>query len=137
MVAAFRSIPVVQHLSQSKGVMLLIRSLVVLMLSPAFLIYLKDINQGKSLGKILKKESFHIIIAENIDQTLIQLRQINFRILIFDSDLPGAEQELISATIKSLGSNTLTVKTNEDEEMNTILDNVAKKLSHYKLNHSH
>jgi DNA-binding response OmpR family regulator len=89
------------------------------------------------LGKILKKESFHIIIAENIDQTLIQLRQINFRILIFDSDLPGAEQELISATIKSLGSNTLTVKTNEDEEMNTILDNVAKKLSHYKLNHSH
>ena len=70
--------------------------------STAFLIYLKDINTGKLLGEILKKESFHIIIAENIDQTLIQLRQINFRILIFDSDLPGAEQESISATIKSL-----------------------------------
>ena len=105
--------------------------------STAFLIYLKDIKQAKSLGEILRKESFHIIIAENIDQTLIQLRQINFRILIFDSDLPGAEQESISATIKSLGSNTLTVETNEDEEMNTVLDNVAKKLRHYKLNHSY
>ena len=100
------------------------------------MIYLTDINQGKLLTETLKKDSFHVILAENIDQTLIQLRQINFRILIFDSDLPGAEQESINATIKSLRSNTLTVETNEDEEMDIVLSKIREKLKQYKLNHS-
>ena len=104
--------------------------------STALLIYLKDINQGKLLTKTLKEDSFHVILAENIDQTLIQLRQINFRILIFDSDLPGAEQESINATIKSLRSNTLTVETNEDEKMDVVLGKVDEKIKQYKLNHS-
>ena len=104
--------------------------------STALLIYLTDINQGKLLTETLKKDSFHVILAENIDQTLIQLRQINFRILIFDSDLPGAEQESINATIKSLRSNTLTVETNEDEEMDIVLSKIREKLKQYKLNHS-
>jgi two-component system response regulator (stage 0 sporulation protein F) len=104
--------------------------------STALLIYLKDINQAKLLTKTLKEDSFHVILAENIDQTLIQLRQINFRILIFDSDLPGAEQESINATIKSLRSNTLTVETNEDEKMDVVLGKVDEKIKQYKLNHS-
>jgi two-component system response regulator (stage 0 sporulation protein F) len=104
--------------------------------STALLIYLKDINQGKLLTKTLKEDSFHVILAENIDQTLIQLRQINFRILIFDSDLPGAEQESINATIKSLRSNTLTVETNEDEKMDVVLGKVDDKIKEYKLSHS-
>ena len=60
----------------------------------------------------------------------------NFRILIFDSDLPGAEQESINATIKSLRSNTLTVETNEDEEMDIVLGKIREKLKQYKLNQS-
>jgi DNA-binding response OmpR family regulator len=104
--------------------------------STALLIYLKDINQGKLLSETLKKDSFHVILAENIDQTLIQLRQINFRILIFDSDLPGAEQESINATIKSLKSDTITVETNEDQEMNIVLSKIREKLNQYKLNRS-
>ncbi|MBT7650924.1 MAG: response regulator [Opitutae bacterium] len=104
--------------------------------STALLIYLNDINQGKLLTKILKEDSFHVILAENIDQTLIQLRQINFRVLIFDSDLPGAEQESINATIKSLRSNTLRVETNEDEKMDVVLGKVYEKIKQYKLNHS-
>jgi two-component system response regulator (stage 0 sporulation protein F) len=104
--------------------------------STALLIYLKDINQAKLLTKTLKEDSFHVILAENIDQTLIQLRQINFRILIFDSDLPGAEQESINATIKSLKSNTITVETNEDQEMNIVLSKIREKLNQYKLNRS-
>ena len=104
--------------------------------STALLIYLKDINQGKLLTKTLKEDSFHVILAENIDQTLIQLRQINFRVLIFDSDLPGAEQESINATIKSLRSNTLIVETNEDEKMDIVLGKVDEKIKQYKLNHS-
>jgi len=62
--------------------------------STALLIYLKDINQGKLLTKTLKEDSFHVILAENIDQTLIQLRQINFRILIMDVVLGKVDEKI-------------------------------------------
>ena len=46
---------------------------------------------------------------------LIQLRQINYKFLIFDSDWPGSEQESLHTTIKSVKANTYAIETNEDE----------------------
>ena len=53
--------------------------------------------------------------TKSVDEALIQLRQINYKFLIFDTDWPGSEQESIHTTIKSLHSNTICIETNEDE----------------------
>ena len=69
-----------------------------------------------------------MVKAENIDDTLIQLRQINYQYLLFDSDFPGSEQESIHTTIKSLQSNTNCFETNEDETVETVLNKIEEHL---------
>ncbi len=84
------------------------------------LIYLKNKRQSSELSKSLISRGFHSIEAVNIDTTLIQLRQINFNYLIFDSDCPESEHDLVKATIKSSKSDTIFIETNEDETVESI-----------------
>ena len=80
-----------------------------------FLVYLNGCEQTDSIIEKLDSFGFHVVKAVSIDETLIQLRQINYKYLLFDSDWPGSEQESIHTTIKSLQSNTYCFETNEDE----------------------
>jgi hypothetical protein len=59
---------------------------------------------------------------------LIQLRQINFKILVFDSDLSQTEHDAIKATIKTHKANTICIETNEDENIKLVLDKVSKQI---------
>ena len=52
----------------------------------------------------------------NVDEALIQLRQINFNYLILVS-IGHSPNDIIRATIKSLSSNTVCFESNEDEEI--------------------
>ena len=97
------------------------------------LVYLNDPIQGKDLCKALKKENYYTIQAKNIDQVLIQLRQINFKILVFDSDLPQTEHDAIKATIKAHKANTICIETNEDENINLVSNKVSKQIQQDEL----
>jgi CheY-like chemotaxis protein len=92
------------------------------------LIYLNDSTQGEELCNALKNENYYTILATNIDQVLIQLRQINFKILVFDSDLSQTEHDAIKATIKTHKANTICIETNEDENIKLVLDKVSKQI---------
>lgn len=93
-----------------------------------FLVYLKKGQQRDSIIEKLNSIGCHVVKAENIDDTLIQLRQINYQYLLFDSDFPGSEQESIHITIKSLQSNTNCFETNEDETVETVLNKIEEHL---------
>ena len=92
------------------------------------LVYLTNKIQSDQLIELLKRNSFYTISAENIDQTLIQLRQINIRLLIYDSDIPEVEHDGINATIKTLKTNTLCIETNEDETIDCIKEKINHRL---------
>ena len=92
------------------------------------LVYLNDSIQGEELCNALKNENYYTILATNIDQVLIQLRQINFKILVFDSDLSQTEHDAIKATIKTHKANTICIETNEDENIKLVLDKVSKQI---------
>jgi CheY-like chemotaxis protein len=92
------------------------------------LVYLNDSIQGEELCNALKNENYYTILDTNIDQVLIQLRQINFKILVFDSDLSQTEHDAIKATIKTHKANTICIETNEDENIKLVLDKVSKQI---------
>jgi CheY-like chemotaxis protein len=92
------------------------------------LVYLNDSIQGEELCNALKNENYYTILATNIDQVLIQLRQINFKILVFDSDISQSEHDAIKATIKTHKANTICIETNEDENIKLVLDKVSKQI---------
>jgi CheY-like chemotaxis protein len=93
-----------------------------------FLVYLKSGAQNDSIVSKLSTLGFHVVNTSTIDETLIQLRQINYKYLLFDSDLPGSEQESIHTTIKSLKTNTKCFETNEDESAENALVNIQDQL---------
>jgi CheY-like chemotaxis protein len=88
------------------------------------LVYLKSSKQAEEIVKRLQDEDFYALLTQNIDDALIQLRQINYSFLIFDSDLPGSEQEALHKTIKTLKINTNSIETNEDESIELPLGKV-------------
>lgn len=93
-----------------------------------FLIYLNNSEQTDSISEKLDVLGFHVVKAKSIDETLIQLRQINYKYLLFDTDWPGSEQEAIHTTIKSLHSNTSCFETNEDESVEDTLKKIQEHL---------
>jgi DNA-binding NtrC family response regulator len=99
-----------------------------------FLVYLNNCKQTDSIIEKLDSMGFHVVIADSIDETLIQLRQINYKYLLFDSDCPGSEQESIHTTIKSLHSNTNCFETNEDESVDDALKKIEEHLHQEKAN---
>ena len=99
-----------------------------------FLVYLNNCKQTDSIIEKLDSMGFHVVKADSIDETLIQLRQINYKYLLFDSDCPGSEQESIHTTIKSLHSNTNCFETNEDESVDDALKKIEEQLHQEKAN---
>jgi CheY-like chemotaxis protein len=97
-----------------------------------FLVYLNNCKQTDSIIEKLDSMGFHVVKADSIDETLIQLRQINYKYLLFDSDCPGSEQESIHTTIKSLHSNTNCFETNEDESVDDALKKIEEHLHQEK-----
>ena len=90
------------------------------------LVCLKNKDQADGTVKVLQNQGFHTVNAETTDDALIQLRQINYKFLIFDADWPGTEQEAIHNTIKTLKSNTQAIETHEDETIDIAINKINK-----------
>lgn len=97
------------------------------------LVCLKNQKQADSTVKKLENKGFYTIKAKSVDDALIQLRQINYKFIIYDSDWPGTEQESIHTTIKTLKSNTLPIETNEDENVDFALNKITNFANQYEI----
>jgi two-component system chemotaxis response regulator CheY len=89
------------------------------------LVYLEDDHMRTCLGNLLKNQGYQVIETNNIDNTLIQLRQIDYAFLIFDSDSPGLDQEALTSTIRSLKTETICITTNEDERASEVIEKIS------------
>jgi CheY-like chemotaxis protein len=89
------------------------------------LVHLEDDHMRTCLGNLLKNQGYQVIETKDMDNALIQLRQIDFAFLIFDSDSPGLEQEALTSTIRSLKSETICITTNEDEKASEVIDKIS------------
>lgn len=89
------------------------------------LVHLKDDHMRTCLGNLLKNQGYQVIETNNLDNALIQLRQIDYAFLIYDSDSPGLEQEALTSTIRSLKTDTICITTNEDERASEVIDKIS------------
>jgi DNA-binding response OmpR family regulator len=94
---------------------------------------LKNRKQSGQVIDKLQDQGFHTVNTKSVDEALIQLRQINYNFLIFDTDWPGSEQESIHTTIKTLNSNTICIETNEDETTDLSLAQIKEHTQKEKL----
>ncbi|MEC8013561.1 MAG: response regulator [Verrucomicrobiota bacterium] len=88
-------------------------------------VFIKNDNLRISLTKLLEKNGYLLSTTSSYDDALIQIRQINYDCIIYDTDSPGIEQETIQNTIKSLNSDTVCLETNEDENLEEILKRIS------------
>jgi len=89
------------------------------------LVFLEDDNMRTCLGNLLKNQGYQVIETNDLDNALIQLRQIDYAFLIYDSDSPGLEQEALTSTIRSLKSQTVCITTNEDEKASEVIEKIS------------
>jgi CheY-like chemotaxis protein len=89
------------------------------------LVHLKDNHMRTCIGNLLKNQGYLVIETSDLDNALIQLRQIDFAFLIYDSDSPGLEQEALTSTIRSLKSETICIPTNEDEKAIEVIEKIS------------
>ena len=73
------------------------------------LIHLEDDHMRTCLSNLLKNQGYQAIETKKLDDALIQLRQINYSCLIYDSDSAGFEQDALTSTIKSLQTDTICI----------------------------
>ena len=89
------------------------------------LIHLEDDHMRTCLSNLLKNQGYQAIETKKLDDALIQLRQINYSCLIYDSDSAGFEQDALTSTIKSLQTDTICITTNEDELASEVVEKVG------------
>jgi len=89
------------------------------------LIHLEDDHMRTCLSNLLKNQGYQAIETKKLDDALIQLRQINYSCLIYDSDSAGFEQDSLTSTIKSLQTDTICITTNEDELASEVVEKVG------------
>jgi two-component system chemotaxis response regulator CheY len=89
------------------------------------LVHIEDDHMRTCLTNLLKNQGYQTIETRKLDDALIQLRQINYSCLIYDSDSPGFEQDALTSTVRSLQTDTICITTNEDELASEVVEKVS------------
>ena len=92
--------------------------------SISILVHLHDDYLRKCIVNLLSESGYSVNQTKDHGDALIQLRQINYNLIIFDSDSPSLEQESIQNTIRSAKSKTICLETNEDESPKEVIQKV-------------
>jgi len=90
----------------------------------SILVHLNDDHMRKCITNLLTESGYSVNQTKEHDDALIQLRQIKYNLVIFDSDSPSLEQESIEITIRSASTKTICLETNEDESPKEVLNKV-------------
>lgn len=88
------------------------------------LVHVEDDHMRTCLANLLKNQGYQTIETSTLDDALIQLRQINYSCLIYDSDSPGFEQDALTSTVRSLKTDTICITTNEDELASEVVEKI-------------
>ena len=88
------------------------------------LVHIEDDHMRTCLANLLKNQGYQTIETSTLDDALIQLRQINYTCLIYDSDSAGFEQDALTSTVRSLKTDTICITTNEDELASEVVEKV-------------
>ena len=89
------------------------------------LVHIEDSHMRTCLANLLKNQGYQTIETSTLDDALIQLRQINYFCLIYDSDSPGFEQDALTSTVRSLQTDTICITTNEDELASEVVEKIG------------
>jgi len=88
------------------------------------LVHVEDDHMRTCLANLLKNQGYQTIETSTLDDALIQLRQINYSCLVYDSDSPGFEQDALTSTVRSLKTDTICITTNEDELASEVVEKI-------------
>lgn len=72
----------------------------------------------------LEKEGYTIERTSSIDDSLINIRQIDYNYIVLDEDSPGLEQDGVRKTIKVTNSKSQVVEINEDEDPSLVIKRI-------------
>ena len=89
------------------------------------LVHIEDAHMRTCLANLLKNQGYQTIETTTLDDALIQLRQINYSCLIYDSDSSGVEQDALTSTVRSLKTDTICIATNEDELASEVVEKIG------------
>ena len=91
----------------------------------SILVHIADDHMRTCIANLLTENGYSVNQTVQHDDALIQLRQINYNSIIFDSDSPSIEQESIKTTIRSANTKTICVETNDDESPKEVVKRVS------------
>ena len=91
----------------------------------SILVHFADDHMRNCISSLLTENGYTVNKAVSHDDALIQLRQINYNAIVFDTDSPSLEQEAIKNTIRSAKTKTICVETNEDESPREVLKSLS------------
>ena len=90
----------------------------------SILVHLHDDHLRTCITNLLREDGYSVNQTKDHDEALIQLRQINYNLIVYDSDSPSLEQESIQITIRSANTKTICLETNEDESPKEVIKKI-------------
>lgn len=93
-------------------------------LRTSILIFIENKNLQENVIKVIENEGYTLEKASNIDEALINIRQIDYNFIVIDEDSPSVEQDSLKKTVKVIRSKSQIVEINEDEKPQLVIQRI-------------
>ena len=93
-------------------------------LRTSILLFIENKNLQENVIKVIENEGYTLEKASNIDEALINIRQIDYNFIVIDEDSPSVEQDSLKKTVKVIRSKSQIVEINEDEKPQLVIQRI-------------
>ena len=90
----------------------------------SILLFIENKNLRESIAKEINKQGYTLEISSNIDEALINIRQIDYNFIVIDEDSTSVEQHPINRTVKVTHSKSQVIEVNEDEDPQIVIQRI-------------
>ena len=90
----------------------------------SILLFIENKKLHQSVTKEINKQGYTLEISSNIDEALINIRQIDYNFIVIDEDSPSVEQESIKKTVNITHSKSQVIEVNEDEDPQIVIQRI-------------
>ena len=90
----------------------------------SILLFIENKNLRESIAKEINKQGYTLEISSNIDEALINIRQIDYNFIVIDEDSTSVEQHSINRTVKVTHSKSQVIEVNEDEDPQIVIQRI-------------
>ena len=90
----------------------------------SILLFIENKNLHQSVAKEINKQGYTLEISLNIDEALINIRQIDYNFIVIDEDSPSVEQDSIKKTVNITHSKSQVIEVNEDEDPKIVIQRI-------------